>query len=63
VVGNPKSGIPSASEAGIAGYAGLLYGGANNSASDPSCLSTSNFLHLGAAHLPRILQLGMKFIF
>ena len=149
VVGDPKSGIPPASEAGIAGYAGLLYnpgafvaprgltfgdsgrnflrnpgrtnfdmalfkhfavteskafefraeafnifnhtefapiagdggsatynggpssgtnmascyGGANNSAGDPSCLSTSNFLHLGATHLPRILQLGMKFIF
>jgi len=149
VVGNPKSGIPPASESNIAGYAGLLYnpgvffaprgltfgdsgrnflrnpartnfdmalfkhfavteskafefraeafnifnhtefapiagdggsatynggpssstnmaacyGGVNNSAGDPSCLSTSNFLHLGAAHLPRILQLGAKFIF
>jgi hypothetical protein len=39
------------------------YAGPNNSAGDPSCLSSSSFLHLGAAHNPRILQLGMKFIF
>ena len=39
------------------------YGGADNSAGDPSCLGMSNFLHLGAAHLARVLQLGVKFIF
>jgi len=39
------------------------YGGANNSAGDPSCLATQSFLHPSAAHNPRILQLGMKLIF
>jgi hypothetical protein len=39
------------------------YGGANNSAGDPSCVSTQTFLHPGGAHNPRILQLGLKFIF
>jgi hypothetical protein len=38
------------------------YGGANNSAGDSSCLNVS-FLHPNGAHNPRILQLGMKFIF
>jgi hypothetical protein len=38
------------------------YGGPNNSAGDPSC-SGSNFLYIGAAHPPRILQLGLKLIF
>jgi len=63
---------PIAGDGGSATYNGgpssstnmaACYGGVNNSAGDPSCLSTSNFLHLGAAHLPRILQLGAKFIF
>jgi hypothetical protein len=39
------------------------YGGANNSTGDPSCLANSSFLRPGGAHNPRILQLGMKFIF
>ena len=39
------------------------YAGANNSAGDPSCLATQTFLRPSAAHNPRILQLGMKFIF
>jgi Carboxypeptidase regulatory-like domain len=39
------------------------YGGTNNSAGDPTCLSSSNFLHIGAALPNRILQLGAKFIF
>jgi hypothetical protein len=41
------------------------FGGANNSAGDPSCLGAqgSNFLQFGSAHNPRILQLGAKFIF
>ena len=33
-----------------------------NSAGDASCLDQS-FLHPNGAHNPRILQLGMKFIF
>jgi hypothetical protein len=39
------------------------YAGANNSAGDPSCVLSQTFLHPGGAHNPRILQLGMKFIF
>jgi hypothetical protein len=39
------------------------YAGANNSAGDPSCLTTASFLQIGSAHNPRILQLGMKYIF
>ena len=39
------------------------YGGLNNSAGDPSCVATSNFLHPSGAHNPRILRLGLKFIF
>ena len=39
------------------------YAGPDNSAGDPSCLSQSNFLHLGAVHPARVLQLGLKFVF
>ncbi len=38
------------------------YGGANNSPGDTSCLDQS-FLHPNGAHNPRILQLGLKFMF
>ena len=38
------------------------YGGSNFSAGDSSCL-TQSFLHPSSAHNPRILQLGLKFIF
>jgi len=38
------------------------YGGSNNSAGDASCLDQA-FLHPNGAHNPRILQLGLKFIF
>jgi Carboxypeptidase regulatory-like domain len=38
------------------------YGGANNSGADPGCLGSS-FLHVGATHPARILQLGLKFLF
>jgi hypothetical protein len=42
----------------------VCYGGANNSAGDPSCLpSETGFLRPGAAHNARILQLALKFIF
>jgi len=39
------------------------YGGPNNSAGDSSCVTTADFLHANAVHNPRILQLGLKFIF
>ena len=45
------------------------YGGANNSAGDPSCTLPAPtgagvaFLHANAVHNPRILQLALKFIF
>jgi hypothetical protein len=39
------------------------YAGPNNSAGDPSCIESSTFLHPGGAHNPRILQLGLKFLF
>jgi Carboxypeptidase regulatory-like domain/TonB-dependent Receptor Plug Domain len=43
------------------------YGGANNSAGDSSCVSstglTPGFLRPGSAHEARILQLALKFIF
>jgi hypothetical protein len=39
------------------------YAGANNSAGDPSCIDTAVFLHPSGAHNPRILQLGLKFLF
>ncbi len=42
----------------------FCYGGANNSAGDPSCLpSQTGFLRPGAAHEARILQLALKFFF
>jgi hypothetical protein len=39
------------------------FAGSNNSAGDPSCLTGSDFLRPGGAHNPRILQLGLKFLF
>jgi hypothetical protein len=39
------------------------FGGTNFSAGDPSCYDNNNFLRPSSAHNPRILQLGMKFIF
>jgi hypothetical protein len=62
---------PISGDAGSASYNGgpssgtngmACYAGANNSAGDPGCLDTP-FLHLGAAHPARVLQLGAKFIF
>jgi hypothetical protein len=38
------------------------YGGANNSAGDPSCAGSS-YLRSAGTHLPRIMQLALKFIF
>ncbi|HLK17638.1 MAG TPA: hypothetical protein VKT81_01745, partial [Bryobacteraceae bacterium] len=37
--------------------------GDSNNAGDPSCLANNNFLRPGGAHNPRILQLGLKFLF
>lgn len=42
------------------------YGGSNNNAGDPSCIFPSSGVALGqatSAHLPRILQLALKFVF
>ncbi|HLY16654.1 MAG TPA: hypothetical protein VKR61_05495 [Bryobacteraceae bacterium] len=35
----------------------------NFSAGDPGCYDNNNFLRAGGAHNPRILQLGLKFLF
>ncbi len=39
------------------------YGGAGNTAGDPTCTSANAYLRPAAAHNGRILQLGAKFIF
>jgi hypothetical protein len=39
------------------------FGGSDFSPGDASCLANSNFLRPNAAHNPRILQLGLKFLF
>ena len=39
------------------------YGGPNNSAGDPSCLSGSAFLHPVDAHRARTMQFGLKYSF
>ena len=39
------------------------FGGADFNAGDASCLANNNFLRPGGAHNPRILQLGLKFLF
>jgi hypothetical protein len=62
---------PIAGNAGSAGSNGSssgtnamsCYAGPRNSAGDPSCLASANFLQIGSAHSARILQLGAKFIF
>jgi len=38
-------------------------GGANNSAGDPSCISSSSFLHVNGTHAPRRMQFGFRFQF
>jgi hypothetical protein len=60
--GSAGSAASNASGQNFSNSAGC-YGGANNSAGDPSCLTTSSFLQIGSAHNARILQLGMKYIF
>jgi hypothetical protein len=48
----------------ISNNSASCYAGPSNSAGDPSCIASGNtFLTLSSAHNPRILQLGMKFIF
>jgi hypothetical protein len=57
--------------AGSAGGNGSFTGGSNSAgcyganlnAGDPNSCLTDNFLRPGAAHNPRILQLGLKFLF
>jgi hypothetical protein len=39
------------------------FGGSDFNAGDASCLANNNFLRPGGAHNPRILQLGLKFLF
>jgi hypothetical protein len=39
------------------------YGGLDNSAGDPACLSGSSFLHPIEAHRPRTMQFGLKLAF
>jgi TonB-dependent Receptor Plug Domain len=39
------------------------YGGADNSAGDPSCLIGNSFLHPVDAHRPRTMQFGLKYNF
>jgi hypothetical protein len=39
------------------------FAGGSNSAGDASCVATATFLHATGAHNPRILQLGLKFLF
>jgi len=58
------SGGSAANNSGIASGANGIgcYGGSNNSAGDPSCLGNGP-LSPNNAHSPRILQLGLKFIF
>jgi hypothetical protein len=56
------------SGAGTAANELTCYGGANNSAGDPSCSSanlgsTNAVLRSAGTHLPRIMQLALKFIF
>jgi Carboxypeptidase regulatory-like domain/TonB-dependent Receptor Plug Domain len=47
---------------GVDGSA-ACFGGANNSAGDPSCVPNTTFLHATSAHSGRIFQFGMKLIF
>jgi hypothetical protein len=39
------------------------FAGSNNTAGDPSCIAGNGFLHPSGAHNPRIMQLGLKFLF
>lgn len=39
------------------------YGGANNSAGDPTACAGNSYLRSAGTHLPRIMQLALKFIF
>ncbi len=50
------------SGAGTAANELTCYGGANNSAGDPSCAGNP-YLRSAGTHLPRIMQLALKFIF
>jgi Carboxypeptidase regulatory-like domain/TonB-dependent Receptor Plug Domain len=64
-----ESGNSTASTTGSGGVANnslTCFGGANNSAADPSCLGPAawnGFLQPQAAHNPRIFQFGLKLLF
>ncbi len=55
--------LPVAGLNGSGNNSAHCFGGSNFSPGDPSCLADSNFLRPGGAHNPRILQLGLKFLF
>jgi hypothetical protein len=46
---------------GVGGWTSCF--GADFSAGDPSCYANNNFMRAASAHNPRILQLGLKFLF
>jgi len=62
--GDAGSAADNANGSGITGANSIgCYGGANNSAGDPSCTTTTGFLRPNGVHNARILQLALKFIF
>jgi Carboxypeptidase regulatory-like domain/TonB-dependent Receptor Plug Domain len=61
--GDAGSAADNANGSGVTGANQIGCYGANNSAGDPSCITTTGILRPGSAHLPRILQLALKFIF
>jgi hypothetical protein len=58
-----ESGSAAGSQAGNNGANETGCYGAGNNAGDPSCTTTTTFLHPIAVHDARILQLALKFIF
>jgi hypothetical protein len=61
--GDAGSAADNANGSGVTGANQIGCYGANNSAGDPSCITSTGILRPGSAHNPRILQLAMKFIF
>jgi hypothetical protein len=61
--GDAGSAADNANGSGATGSNTIGCYGANNSAGDPSCTTTTPFLRPGAVHNARILQLALKFIF
>jgi hypothetical protein len=62
--GDAGSAADNANGKGVTGANQIgCYGVGNNSAGDPACITSTGILRPGSAHLPRILQLALKFIF